>query len=173
MDAPPEIVCRFLSRDSNAFWLLREVLEGAAVDIKAAAPESLVVMSDENGIEINGWRLAFNTEKVMKENSLSSELLEGVASFGMGRDTVLPLLFLLVVAKRCSDGGARGNKVSVADSDGNALEPAIGPASPILARMGVEFEEVRLSAERLGLYTPGANDLLRRSEGIEGDGFWF
>lgn len=172
MDAPPEIVCRFLSRDSNAFWLLREVLEGAAVDIKAAAPES-VVMSDENGIEVNGWRLAFSTEKVLKENSLSADLLEGVASFGMGRDTVLPLLFLLVVAKRCSDGGARGNKVSVADSDGNALEPAIGPASPILARMGVEFEEIRVIAEKLGLYVLGMNDLLRRSEGVEGDGFWF
>ncbi len=172
MDTPQQFVCcRMFSRDSNAFLRLRALLEDVAVDVKAASPESVVISDD--GIEVDGWKLSFSTEKVMKENSLSSALLEGVASFVMGKDAVLPLLFLLAAAKRCRDGGARVNKVLVADSDGNALKPAIRSESPILARMGVEFEEVRVIAERLGLYVPGVNDLLRRVEAAEGDGFWF
>jgi len=172
MDAPPEILCGFWSKDSDAFWRLRSLLVEAAADIKAAAPES-VVSTDEGGVEIDGWKLSIGTKKVTKENSLSSALMEGVASFVMDKDAVLPLLFLLVVARRCSEGRAPGSKVSVADSDGNSLEPAIRPASPILEKFGVEFEEIRVIAEKLGLYVPGANDLLRRVEAAEGDGFWF
>lgn len=176
MDAPTEVLCNFRSSDRNAYMALQSLISEVALDIKDAVTSdaTVFVKSDESGVEINGWKLSFITGRMLQENSLSSDLMKGAAFFVMGKETVLPLLLLLAVAKRCGSGKS-GNKVSLADSDGNALEAAIGPASPILARMGVDFEEIRVIAERLGIYAPGVNELLRRAEGRKGSagGFWF
>lgn len=176
MEPPSEVLCRFLSADHQCHAALRCLVVEVAIDIGLAAAATGAIVSvetGEDGVEVNGWKLSFIADKALKENSLSSGLMKGVASFVMCRDAVLPLLLLLAVAKR-GKSEAPGNKVTIADSDGNTLEPAIKPGLPILTRMGVEFEEIRSIAEHLGLYQPGVNDLLRRgvADG-SGDGFWF
>lgn len=176
MEPLPEVLCRFWSGNGKSHAGLRRLIAQVAHDISVSAEAAGVPASIDagaGGVEVNGWKLSFITGKVLQENSLSSGLMKGVASFVANRDAILPLLFVLAVAKRSKDE-APGNRVAIADSNGNALEPAIKPESPILARMGVEFEEIRCIAEALGLYQPGLNDLLRRGAAAgSGDGFWF